>query len=397
MPQTPLKLGTLTIAATLAAGAASAQDVCGRGGAVWIGGSPEASDISTADGFLEEMALVMGGNEYIAAFSLSADTSVRVEAEGRGAADTVIELLDGSGNFVLMDDDSGGNGASRAETDLAAGEYCLAVRSYDGGPMTAFVRVGREEHQALTQGVMDAGASVAEGSCDDGLPLEGLGASASGSANDTPYYRFTLTEPAPISVLAQNESADPVVTLYDMGGEFLGENDDYLGLDSQLDMTDPLPAGEYCVHVTALSDSTLPITVTVRAYDPEQALLDLYASGEAAPPMDGSVEITDLGVLETRLRKDLNVGTEVEWHMVEVLDPSMILIEAAGVGGGDPWLVVYDDFGRQIGMNDDHGDGLDSQIAARVQPGIYLIGVRQYQEGSGIIRLGLERYVRATK
>jgi hypothetical protein len=57
--------------------------------------------------------------------------------------------------------------------------------------------------------------------------------------------------------------------------------------------------------------------------------------------------------------------------------------------------VVYDDLGREIGRNDDYGDGLDSLVMARVQSGTYIVGVRQYDSGQGFIRLLAERYVRA--
>ncbi len=99
------------------------------------------------------MALVLGGNEYVSLFTLSAPTDIRVEAAGRGSGDPIIDLLDSTGGMILSDDDSGGNAASRAETSLDAGTYCMSLRSYDGGPMTAFVRIGRQEQEALTEGV----------------------------------------------------------------------------------------------------------------------------------------------------------------------------------------------------------------------------------------------------
>jgi len=57
------------------------------------------------------MALVLGGNEYVSLFNLSGPTDVRVEAQGRGAGDPQIDLIDAEGNIMLSDDDGGGNGA----------------------------------------------------------------------------------------------------------------------------------------------------------------------------------------------------------------------------------------------------------------------------------------------
>lgn len=376
---------------------AYAQELCGGAGTggVWIGGDEASSDIATAGNYQEQMALVLGGNEYVALFSLSAPADIRVEAAGRGAGDPVIDLLDNSGGVILSDDDSGGNAASRAETYLEAGTYCMSMRSYDGGPMTAFVRVGLTEHEPLTEGISSGGGSSAFGSCDEAEPIGPLGTVVTGSVIDRPYWSFTLDAPTPISITAENESADPVITLYGPGEVYIDENDDYDGLNSRIDQADPLAPGTYCIGMSALSDDSAPITVTVSEYDPEAALQSLYARGEAAPPLDGSIPFTDLGVLESRSRQDVQSSGDTTWFTIDIESASLLVVEAIGGGSSDPWLVVYDDLGRQVGQNDDYGDGLDSLVMARVDRGTYIIGVKQYDGGSGFIRLLAERYVRA--
>lgn len=394
----PNRFRTPALAALLlgVASPALAQDICGGFGdnGIWIGGDEASSDIATADTYQEQMALVLGGNEYVSLFTLSGPTDVRVEAAGRGAGDPIIDLLDASGGIILSDDDSGGNAASRAETSLDAGTYCMSMRSYDGGPMTAFVRIGRQEQEALTEGVDTSGGGGALGSCDEAVPFGALGSSMSASAMQTPYWRFELDAPTALTIVAENETADPVITLYGPGEAYIDENDDYDGLNSRLDVVEPLAPGTYCLGIDALSDEDAPITVSISAYDAEEALQTLYGRGEVAPPLDGTVPITDLGVLDSRLRQDIQANTDTQWFTVEILDPSLLVTEAIGGGSSDPWLVVYDDFGREVGMNDDYGDGLDSLVMARLQPGVYIVGVRQY-EGQGLIRLLLERYVRA--
>ena len=389
----------LTLATLGFATPALAQDgICGGTGAngQWIGGSEADSDIATAENFQEQMALVLGGNDYVSLFTLSEGMDVRVEAAGRGDGDTVIDLLDATGSVILSDDDSGGNGSSRAETYLNAGTYCMSLRSYDGGPMTAFVRVGRLDQEPLTDGIeASSGGGSASGSCEDATPLGGIGSSASASVNDTPYWSFTLDAPSPISITAENESADPLITLYGPNDYYIAENDDYDGLNSRIDVVDPLDAGTYCIAMEALSDNYAPVTVSVSAYDSAAALLSLYARGDAAPPLDGSIPVKDLGVLESRTREDVQASEDVTWFSIEVADSSLLVVEAIAGGNSDPWLVVYDDLGRQIGQNDDYGDGLDSLVMARVQGGTYIIGVRQYDGGQGFVRLLAERCVRA--
>ena len=341
------------------------------------------------------MALVLGGNDYVALFTLSATTDVRLEAAGRGAGDPIIDLLHADGSLILSDDDSGGNAASRAETTLDAGSYCMAMRSYDGGPMTAFVRIGRQDHEPLTEGIAMQGDPGSSGSCAEAVPIGPLGSSVNGSATDDPYWSFTLDQPTAISITAVNESADPLITLYDGANNYIAENDDHDGFNSRIDMTDPLAAGTYCISLNALADETAPITLTVSAYDPQAAVLAIYDRGEAAPPLDGTVPVTDLGLVSTRIRQDVNGSSIASWFTVDVDAPGLLMLEAIGNASADPVLVIFDDLGREIGRNDDHGNTTDSLIAARVTPGTYTIGVWKYGGSLGLIRLLVERYVPA--
>jgi hypothetical protein len=394
---------TLRLAAAvlgLAATGANAQqtDLCGGIGenGQWIGGDAAGSDISRAPDHLEQMALVMLRDEYVALFSLSDPGPVRVEAAARGTGDTVIDLYDAAGNIVASDDDSGGNTDSRAELTLDPGTYCLALRSFDGSPLTGLVRVGRPEHPPLTEGLGPTPVAT-RGTCDPSAatPIT-LGAPLSAPVETTPYYSFTLDQPTALSLTAENQNADPVLTLYDAQGDWLAENDDFEGLNSRIDMAEPLPAGQYCLAVDALGDTTLPVVTSVRDYDPEEVMQSLYDRAEAAPPLDGSYPVTDLGQVQTRQRTDARVGGAAAWHVVEVPAPGLLLIEAIAQGQGDPVLTLFDDLGRQLGHNDDSGGTLDSRLALRVQPGTYLVAVRQVDDSlQSVIRVLFERYVPA--
>lgn len=393
-----LSAGALTLAAT----GAFAQDanLCGGAGAngQWIGGDEASSDITSAPDYMEQMALVLLRNEYVALFNVSQAGEVRVEAQGRGAGDPVIDIRDSAGNIVISDDDSGGGGASRAETFLNPGTYCVSLRSFDGSPMTGFVRVSRPEHDALTEGFetpIDDGYYGGECDLAAATPIT-LGQPMSNSIDGNPFYSLTLTEPTAISLVAENENADPVLTLYDEQGNWLAENDDFDGLNSRIDMADPLAPGQYCIALRALSDSSLPVMTTAKVYDPEEVLMTLYARGDAAPPLDGSYPVTQLGELTTRMRQDVNVGGEAVWYSLDVYEGGLLLVEAIAQGQGDPVLVIYDDLGRQVGYNDDANGSLDSMLTLRIQPGTYMVAVRQLDNSmQGFIRLVFERYVPA--
>ncbi len=406
------------------AGAASAQSLCGGAGdgAQWIGGSEGASDVATADSYSEQMALVLAGNQYVSVFSLSTPASVRVEAAGRGAGDPTIDILDDDGTVIASDDDSGGEGSSRAELDLDAGTYCVAVSSYDGTPMTAFVRVGTTEQEALTAGteiepttpvapdptpveepdpLLPPGATASDGLCDSATDLGTLGSDGpitnSASVDEIPYYTFRLDTAQPVTITASNEDADPIITLFDMDDAYLAENDDFEGLNSQIDMVAPLDPGTYCLSVGALSDTTLPIDIAVTTFDADAALENLYATGDTAPPMDGSVEITDLGTLTDRLREDATVGGTASWFSVTLDSPGLLLMEAIdGTGTGDPFVRVFDDLGRLVTLNDDYGEGYDSLVVVRATAGTYLVSVVQVDDTvSSLTRMVFEKYLPA--
>lgn len=398
----------LTGALCLFAVPAFAQDAACNGlgaNGQWIGGAEASSDISTADSYQEQMALVLSGNQYVSLFSVSAPTTVRLEAAGRGSGDPQIDLIDATGAIILSDDDSGGNGAARAEVALDPGTYCMSLNSFDGAPMTAFVRMGRLEQEPLTEGVgetsgvIETGNASGGGDCAAATPLGVFSGSltATGSVDANPYWGFSLAEPTPITITAQNEDADPLIILYDATETYISENDDFDGLNSRLDVANPLPAGDYCIEMQALNDTGLPIDLNIEVYDPQAVLMGQIDRGEVAPPLDGSVEVTELGSVSGRLRADAQIGENASWFSVEVPENGLILIEAiAGSSDGDPWLALFDDLGRQVSINDDYGDGLDSRLAEKVSAGSYMLAVKQVGGANdGLVRMVFERYVPA--
>ena len=369
----------------------------------WAGGSADSSDISTAAGPFDLVGAVPPGSYHVSNFTLSQPMAVRVEAQGQFGADPVIELYDQQGAMVLTDDDSGGNFASRGEITLQPGTYCLATRSYGGGPIQADIRVGLVEHPALTPG--SGGSNILACTSDmpatplGGAPLDrlpGQEASATNTVNGAPYYRFTLGSDMPISIRAENPSADPYIYLYDAGGALLAENDDYDSLNSRIDFTEGLAAGTYCIGMRALNNPDLPVTVSISVYSEEDMMRDLYADGRASPPPDGSVvPVVQMGDLTTRLFNDGAVGADARWLSFDVPEGGLLLIDAIGIGQSDPMIALFDGVGREISFNDDANNSLDSQIAARVAPGTYMLAVMQYHRQNGAIRVTVERYIPA--
>lgn len=379
------------------------------GALTWIGGDEASSDVMTAGAPFDLIGVsVPSGGEQISVFAVSETGEVRVEAQPLFGGDTVIELYDENGTLITIDDDSGGNLASRAEVVLAPGTYCLLTRSWSGGSVDADVRVATADSTPLTMGFSTGGGFFAEfetctpdtdaiamvdGAADAALE-DGLVFTA--SAADAPFYRFSIDSPQAVTITASNEWADPVLSLYDGTGTLIAENDDFNGLDSLLEFVTPLPAGTYCIGLRALSDQQQPITLGLQAYDAERALFDLYASGEVSPPEGSEYPVIALGPLTTRAVSDRLVGAEAVWFSFTVPEGGLVIIDAVEITNSDPVIRLFDASGRMIEFNDDSGATLDSQIVERLGPGDYMLGVSQFSQSySGVIRVTLERYTLA--
>jgi hypothetical protein len=87
---------------------------------------------------------------------------------------------------------------------------------------------------------------------------------------------------------------------------------------------------------------------------------ELYVSGDAAPPLDGSWPIRDMGLLSRLTVRDLNVaGTRAEWLSFDIAAPTVLVIDAVEVSDSDPLMILYDAGGQQIAFNDDANDSLE--------------------------------------
>ncbi|MEO0357232.1 MAG: ABC transporter substrate-binding protein [Pseudomonadota bacterium] len=398
-----LSASLLAALAALPASQTMAQALCGGvgEGGIWLGGDETTSDISTSADPLQQLALILGSQSHVGLFTVSEATAVRVESEGMMDADSVLRLIDASGNMIAENDDWQGGVSSRLESNLLPGTYCVNTSSFSETSMSATVRVGRvSDHDALLVAPPPgAGSLNAVEGCAAGPDLGVLDETLVNQAPPatTPFLRFTLGEPMALSLTAENQDADPVLTLYDSTGRELASNDDADGLNSRIDQANPLAAGEYCIGVDAIGDTTLPILVTTTEYDPEAALLISVNAGEAAPPLDGSIEITPLEGFGNSVMFDRRTTSTAAWYAVTVEQPGLWVIDAISVdSSGDAWIALYDDFGRRLAMNDDSNGGRDSQIVMQLTPGLHYFALKELSDQSNsAFRVRFERWVKA--
>ena len=396
-----------TLAALLGSAAlpAAAQQACGSG-ALWIGGTEDASDVATFSEAMRQVTLAPQNGSAVTLFTLSSPQAVRLEAEGVSGEDTVIDLLDAQGTLIDSDDDGGGNLSSRLEVELDPGTYCLSTRGFSGTMVPANVSIGLQSHEAMTEGFTGGGfGGVPE--CLPETDAQTLGAGTLGTGEGealtatapigaVPFYRFTLSSEMPIVITSENPSADPYTYLYDGSGGLIAENDDFDGLNSRIELSDALAPGTYCVALEALSDETQPVTVTVAAFDAAAAQASLIERGEAAPPLDGSYPVTSLGALQTRLRAATPAPEVYQYFSFDMPQSGLATVEAIGQGGVDPVVILFDEFGREVAYNDDGPTGLDSFLAQQLNIGTYILGIGQFgDQGSGGVALALQRWVPA--
>ncbi|WP_371153162.1 ABC transporter substrate-binding protein [Jannaschia sp. 2305UL9-9] len=413
---------TATALLTIGAAPAMAQNaICGGISIVgeWVGGSQEDSDILMAGAAIDANGQIPIAGHLVRMFTLSGPTDLRIEVAAQPAGDPYISVYDAAGTEVAADDDSGGDFASRVETTLDAGTYCLAARSYESGVTDVAVRIGRTSHEALlgnspaqqaniiaaadgtlvqpsgtggtcgTDSVARLGDDLSIGQLDGGLY-------ADGPVSGVPGWAFSLAEATPLTVTAESAEGDPLIRLLDAAGNQLAENDDANGLDSQIDMTGALAPGEYCVEMEDLNGTENIIRVGITTFDPAADRLRRLNAAELAPTPADVIPVTDLGAVSTSAVLDINATGDAQWLRFDLPSGGLVVSEAIGTTGADPVIVLFDRVGRRVAENDDGPVGLDSYMATRLLPGSYQLAVRLVSaDDRGPVRVLLERYVPA--
>ncbi|SDZ09863.1 hypothetical protein SAMN05444004_10629 [Jannaschia faecimaris] len=401
-----------TALALIGAAPAQAQSpICGGISVVgeWVGGEEAGSDLTSAAQVFEADGRVPIAGHLVRMFSLSGATDIRIDVDAAPSGDPYISIYDAGGTEVAADDDSGENFGSRIQTTLGAGTYCLAARSYESGVTDVSVRIGAADvfgdttpaatPQSSSPSGTEGGASCftpGMARLGDGLTPSDLtgGIFANLTASESPALGFSLAQETPLSVIANSENGDPLIRLLDANGAVIGENDDFDGLNSRIDLTQSLQPGDYCIEIEDLNGADNAIEVGVEAFDPAADRLRRLNAAEYAPTSSDSVMVTDLGTLETALLHEVQASGDASWITIDLPAGGLVLTEVIG-DGFDPIVTLFDRVGRRVAENDDGPEGLDSFLATRLLPGRYMIAVRLIDDSSGPVRLLMERYVPA--
>lgn len=201
-------------------------------------------------------------------------------------------------------------------------------------------------------------------------------------ANDTGVHALELGEGAvTVTVRSRETGFDPELRITEADGTFLGENDDAVGLDSQLSLT----LGE---------GADLVVEVTEFAGDAGEYEVEV-SSGLAGP----SIDPTDFDAGERIVVGELPVDEAVEQHLgtddvaVHHLTgfEGRVAITVTGIEDFDPVLRVVDAEGVVIGENDDT-DGRNSFLTFVLSPDDDLdVEVREFSGDPGFYSIRLQR------
>lgn len=375
---------------------------CGGADVDWIGAGAEGSDIAAADAVLQVQLSASDDAPGRIAFRVGSERqSLRIEAQGNG--DPGIALLTADGDLIAENDDTPESLNSRIETNLGPGDYCVALRSVGGEDITATVQVARQDQPALLN---ETGGGQTIAACMPDTPsaplAEGaLEAAFAGGAvrvvqdgREAGYFRFTLAEPAPVTLRAASDQLDPVIRLYDAAGGLIAENDDADGLNSRLDFPANLMPGDYCLAVAAFSPDQGQIEVSAEKLDRDAFLQAAYRKGEIPPPADAAYPVQQIDLASVGQTVVLQDGA-AQWFGFSVEKPTVLIVDAYGaLVGVDPKLVLFAANGAQKAENDDHGGTVDARLGpVLLEPGRYSMALtdvnRVNQVGAPMRPVGL--------
>lgn len=370
--------------------------MCGGQPAQWLGGSAEASDISTSEGPLAMELRAEGGNHPYVAFHISGEPlDIRAEAQAIGGGDPSIILSTTNGRDLAQNDDANGTLDSQLTEYMRSGDYCLQLVPVQSGVLQAKLQVSRTDMDPLIETPEDMSISSCTPTPElpalfEGDPAQSL-PNTIRTEGGLDYLRLSLTERTALTLRADSTALDPNMVLYGANGEQIAANDDANGLNSQLDFAAGLPAGEYCLGVAPLSPGDGTIDVSAAVLDPATMLQDAYRSGDLPPASSDDFPMKQIDIKAEPNIVALSDGN-AQWFTFDLDKQSVLIVNAYGsILGVDTKLNLFASNGATVGSNDDSNDSTDAQLGPLVlTPGSYRMALtdvnNRNSSGGGAMR-----------
>lgn len=270
---------------------------------------------------------------------------------GQGTlTDPLISLYTATGTFITSDDDSGIGLESQLEYVISdGGTYYLSASAFGSATGTYTLTV---------TGGDDLGGDIPDNASTSAAIA--IGTSQSSEIDfgaDADWFRVDLVGGSTyVFDLVGNTLSDPYLTLYDEDGQLVTVDDDGgEGLNSSLQFVSA-ESGSYFLEASAFSSSdtgSYTLTASLESSSNDDFAGDLSTSG-AISAANGAISGT------------LEVDGDTDWFRADLAANTAYTF---GLTGGtatgqlsDPLLRLYDSTGTQIAVNDDGGEGLNSEL-----------------------------------
>lgn len=266
--------------------------------------------------------------------------------------DPYLSLLDAGGREIAYNDDFGGSLNSRITQHLNPGTYAIIAREFgrdDAGRYRLTVREGTTQPDTRAHTQADD-IPIAVGQRIDGYITMGR----------EDYYRITVPSRQVVQidmVHHEGSSLDPYLILSDMAGNEIMRDDDGGGYpDSR--MIVELDAGTYRLTAQGFGNWS----------EGGYAISVMPAAAISRDAISLPVGQVYNGFLQPGEEQDFTFSLNREQFVV-------IDFMRAGDSPIDPYMVLYDEHGREIDRDDDGGMGLDSRIRRTLPAGTYRLSV----------------------
>jgi hypothetical protein len=282
--------------------------------------------------------------------------------ETSGDMDTFMELFDDSGSSLEADDDGGDNSNARIDYFVEAGKrYIAQVRGYSSD-------TGRYRFRAVLSEINDEGMEPNE-TREQAFAIT-LGEPVTAffhSPEDVDWYKVDIPAGGGQLQAYTEGHTDTLITVYDGGGNELAEDDDS-GENYNARVSVPVSEGSVYIKVESYEEERG--LYTLQTHLREMAGLDEFENDNTRP----QAKPIEIGTPQRRTFSDED---DVDWVSLTVSREGNYTIRARGekTADLDTYIELFDEREELIDEDDDGGEGYDSRLTVRLEPGTYYIKV----------------------
>ncbi|MBY0562710.1 MAG: PPC domain-containing protein [Hyphomonadaceae bacterium] len=299
-------------------------------------------------------------------YSLALDGVANTEGV---ALDPMLAIIDSQGNQLAFNDDAEGLNSRLHYAPAARGDVFVDVRAF-GEEQTGAYRLSVTAaalpadavgNDASTRARIRPGAAIA-GSIDYEGDVDAY------RLNARSNQRYTIA----LASSGETPLQDPYLVVTDADGQELASNDDFEGLNSQLEFT-PRTSGPVFVQARGLADAytggySLSVAASALPHDAVGADRNTRGRITAGQHVDGT----------------LDFASDADWYRIRLVEGQTYRFTLNSSGDpalGDPLLRVLNANGEELAVDDDGGGNLNSYLEfAAPRTGTYFLEARGFTE-----------------